>query len=407
MKFLQSQYRIPIIAIAVLNVLFLAILLNQGIILNVSGKELIEVKELEGNNMSFRELSNYFTELAETKGAPYSLDVLKVASVPPNIDMHLLGHVVGDLLYRQQGLLGIKVCTHDFRNACSHSIVVGVFLEQGIGALDSIASACRQAPGGKGAYTMCFHGLGHGVLAHTEYDMEKAVELCKLTGTPEYGNREYIECVGGTVMEMMAGINDKDAWEKQRPNYFKEEDPLAPCSLSFMPKEARPICYTYLTPNLFTSVGAKLGNPEDKNFKEAFPLCNNIPETQKENRDACYGGFGKEFVVLAKARDIRNIENMTSEELKKVYDWCTLADNKEGVISCILSAERSLYWGGENDSGAAIRFCEGITNSDYQSTCFKDLVESVSYYIGGASYRKDFCDQVPESFREHCINTLL
>jgi len=91
--------------------------------------------------MSFKELANYFTEIAEAKGAPYALDVLKAAPIPLDTDMHLLAHTVGDILYRQQGLEGIKVCTHDFRNACSHSVVIGAFLEQGEAALPGIAAS--------------------------------------------------------------------------------------------------------------------------------------------------------------------------------------------------------------------------------------------------------------------------
>ena len=116
--------------------------------------------------------------------------MLKRASVPSGTDMHLLGHVVGDILYAQEGLKGIKTCTHDFRNACSHTIVVGLFSEQGEVALPKIAETCYQAPGGSGAYTMCFHGLGHGVLAYTGYDLTKAAQLCQKTGTTGYNYRE-------------------------------------------------------------------------------------------------------------------------------------------------------------------------------------------------------------------------
>ena len=148
-------------------------------------KNLLEVSDLSGKNLSFEELQKYFKDLADKKGARYAFAVLKVAPLGPNIDLHLLGHTVGDVLYKQEGASGITACNNDFRNACSHSIVVGLFYDKGEKALGPISEACRKAPGGSGAYTMCFHGLGHGILSYTGYDMAKAAEICKKTGTKE------------------------------------------------------------------------------------------------------------------------------------------------------------------------------------------------------------------------------
>ena len=87
-----------------------------------------EIEEIRAKQLSpFQELSSYFQDVAVKKGAGYAYDVLKRVSLPSNIDMHLMGHVVGDILYSQQGLAGMNACTHDFRNACSHTIVVGLF----------------------------------------------------------------------------------------------------------------------------------------------------------------------------------------------------------------------------------------------------------------------------------------
>lgn len=367
-----------------------------------------EIEYLQASALqSFEELSKYFSELAKEKGGAYAYEVLKQAPVPPGTDMHLLGHVVGDILYGQEGLNGIKVCTHDFRNACSHTIVVGLFLEQGESALSQIAETCYQAPGGSGAYTMCFHGLGHGVLAYTAYDLEKAVELCEKTGTPEYGYQESSQCMSGTIMEILAGVHDREAWAKQYKNYLKDDEPLYPCTASFIPDYARPLCYVYLTPHLFEAAGASLAKPTPADYKKAFPFCNKIPVSDTGNRDACYGGFGKEFVGLALDRDIRNVDAMTDGQMKNAYNWCLLADNEGGAISCIKHATNSLYWGGENDRSAAIRFCSLMGDETYQEPCFANLIGAVQNYIQDPSYKKEFCKEIPDLYQEKCRYHLL
>ena len=93
-----------------------------------------EVQSLQNKEMNFAELSKFFIALAKDKGGGYAYQALAYATmhalIPPNIDTHLLGHVVGDELFKQKGLDGMRVCTDDMRNACSHSIVVGGLLAE-------------------------------------------------------------------------------------------------------------------------------------------------------------------------------------------------------------------------------------------------------------------------------------
>lgn len=369
--------------------------------------ELPEIQELQGKQLSFKELSRYFTDLAKKKGAAYAFSVLSVTPLPPDIDIHLLGHLVGDELYRQQGIQGIHLCTNDFRNACSHSVVIGLLMEKGEQGLPEIAETCRKAPGGSGAYTMCFHGLGHGVLAFKGYDLEAAIDLCKKTGTPAYQNREYVECVGGTIMEIIGGVHDRQAWERQVAKYFKKDDALYPCSSDFMPEKARSICYTYITPHLFEAVGADLGAPTPREYEQAFKFCKSIPEAKEEHRDACYGGFGKEFVVLAQSRDVRlaSLQSASTENLEKMYRWCLLAGDEKGERSCLDAALNSLYWGGENDVSQSFGLCS-VMEGTHKDHCLETLFNAVRYYSSDQAYKREVCNKAPDAYKASCQKEL-
>lgn len=355
----------------------------------------------------FNTVTDFFEDLAKRKGGAYAYEVLKRAELPPNLDLHLMGHAVGDILYEQEGLDGIKVCTPDFRNACSHSIVVGLFFDEGEDALEDIAEACRQAPGGSGAYTMCFHGLGHGILAYTGYDMKKTAELCKKTGTPGRNFREYPECVGGSVMEIVGGgFHDPDLWAAQSKKYLPADKPLALCYADFMPQEAQGMCLTYLTPHLFKLAGGSLSSPTPESFAKAFDFCKAIPMTSSSERRACSGGLGKEFVVLAQNRDVRRIDQMNDDQLRTVHSWCALANSPFDAAACTTSAMNSLYWGGENDPGAAIRFC-ATAGPDIQGPCFSELFGAVNYFMrGDRNYKSSFCKLVPEAQTAQCARVM-
>lgn len=364
-----------------------------------------ELTEVDMTAMNFQELSSYLTKIADVKGAVYAFEILKRAKLPAKVDTHLLAHTIGDMLFKQKSAQGIQYCTHDFRNACSHSIVIGLFLEKGEKAIAELAPLCRKAPGGKGAYGMCFHGLGHGVLALSDYDMQNAVRICESLSSGE-NKVESRECIGGTMMEMVSGVHDRETWKKQVVNYFTD-DPLSPCDRAFVPSYAKPICYTYLTPHLVTLAGGSLSDPREEIFKKAFPYCNRIPEEDKANRIACFGGFGKEFVVLARDKDVRDIASMTEIEMRKIYNWCDLAEVEDGVQHCLFQALTSMYWGGENTRIGAERFCSVASDLFSRSTCFSRLTGLISFYIDDKEYKKSYCSEIPEAYRSDCKRRLL
>ncbi len=370
---------------------------------NQSGSypELAEIKSLPGK---LEVVEKYFKDLADKKGARYAFAVMIHSEIPGNLDMHLLGHALGDKLYEQEGLGGITACTDDFRNACSHSIVIGLFLDKGEQALPEIAEACHKAPGGSGAYMMCFHGLGHGILASVGYDMEKAVQLCEKTGSRETG-----ECVGGMVMEITGGgFHDRQLWTEQRKKYLDPSEPASLCQRSFISATARPFCLAYITPYLLEAAGADLGNPGPEDFRKAFKFCAQMSASDKVGRNLCAGGFGKEFVVLVRGRDIRkeSFTRITDKQLTTVSDWCSLAADGDDAKACILSAVNSLFWGGENDRSVAIRFCTSVPNEADRSACLENLIGAVGFYISDPSYRKNFCGEIPASYQEKCRSNL-
>lgn len=364
-----------------------------------------DLQKLKHTEQTFADVRAFLVDLAKERGGVYAFEVLKRAPVPPNTDLHLLGHAVGDELYKQAGLDGMQYCTHDFRNACSHSIVVGALLAEGLSVFDRVNDACKKAPGGLGAYTMCFHGFGHGVLAYTEYEMPDAVKLCGKVGTQEYGNEEEAQCIGGVVMEMHQGVHDPEIWSKKKDIYLTPADPLRICKSDYMPEIAKVLCYSYITPFIFDAAGAQGGNPTPEIYKKSFAYCDAVAD--ERHRQSCYGGLGKEFVVLSQDRDIRTIEDTPNERLSLTISWCDEAEKEESNIACLLSALDSLYWGGENDPEVSVRFCSLVTSTVAESECFSHLFDITSYYQKDSDILKSICASVPSKFQAQCAESIL
>lgn len=364
-----------------------------------------DIKKLAAVSQDFEHVRAFFVDLAKEKGGAYAFEVLKVAPVPLNTDLHLLGHAVGDELYKQQGLDGMGYCTHDFRNACSHSVVIGALLAEGMSVFDKVNDACMKAPGGPGAYTMCFHGFGHGVLAYTDYEIPDAVKLCEKVGTEEYHNEESAQCIGGMVMEMFQGIHDPEMWQQKKEKYLKREEPLLICQSDYMPEYAKVLCYSYITPYIFNAAGAEDGsNPTPDIYAKSFTYCDSIVDNRQ--RQSCYGGLGKEFIVLSQDRDIRKIEDTPDSKLQLSASWCMLAEKEEAQTACLLSILDSLYWGGENDPQVSVRYCTLLADGNPKNACFSHLFDITNVYQKDTDIKKTICDSVPANYNEKCIDTI-
>lgn len=357
---------------------------------------------------SFDELRERFREIARDRGALFAYDVLRHAPLPEGTDVHLLGHVVGDELYVQQGVRGIEYCTQEFRNACSHTIVIGALTEfGGDEALSLIRDACERAPGGTGAYTMCYHGLGHGVFAYHGYDLEKTIAFCKKTATTEHHEREYAECVGGAIMELMGGGgHDRVVWLASRARYLDPRDPLAPCSTSIVPHDVKGVCYTYITPNLFEMAGADLARPAPKDFAQAFLYCDALPEPDTHLRRDCFGGIGKEFPVLALSRDVRALDAVSDAALMTMRQWCALAPHDEAYEACSRSIVSSLFWGGESDARTVVRFCDLAAGVD-RERCFAGVFEEAGRYPSMQYPGAQLCTILPDDQTDACAKIFI
>lgn len=203
-----------------------------------------------------------------------------------------------------------------------------------------------------------------------------------------------MEIIGG-------GFHDPESWQRERQKYLTKESPLYPCNSDLIIDEAKHLCYSYLTPHLFVSAGADLGNPSPLSFEKAFTFCDKLAANNTKDRLPCFSGFGKEFVGLVKSRDIRKINNLSDDEMKKIHSWCSLAKVDDGVIHCLMGAVASIFWGGENDPKVSIKYCSLLENEKHQNTCFKVLMSEALRYMG-VQQAKTLCSDFPNNHKDKC-----
>ena len=91
-------------------------------------------------------------------------------------------------------------------------------------------------------YYQCVHGLGHGLMLYTRYDLPGALDLCHKLET-QY---DQVSCTGGVFMENQAssfGIESK---------WLRKSDPLYPCNV--VKKRDKLYCYLMVTSQILPRV---------------------------------------------------------------------------------------------------------------------------------------------------------
>ncbi len=370
-------------------------------------RALPEAKTIGLGDITFDELSTRFRDLAKDKGGRYAFDVLRHSVLRPGTDMHLIGHEIGNELYNQEGIDGMSICTHEFRNACSHSIVIGYMQENGDGAdvRKAIDDACRKAPGGSGAYAMCYHGLGHGVFAYYGYTYPKTIDFCTKAGTKEENFVQREECIGGSLMELVGGGgHDREKWLESQTRYFKKNDALAPCNTDAIPKSAKPMCYVYLTPHFMEFAGTSFQNFTDESMAKAMDVCDVLPRDTPE-RLSCTGGFGKDIAAgVVGQNDSRLLDKgtYTDAQLKEVERLCMLESDQQDIQTCEVYALSTFFWGGEAEKNLAFRFCGILSNEASKDYCFTDLSKRIAYTLRDPAKRTERCSLLDEKYRSAC-----
>lgn len=136
--------------------------------------------EAVGGSRAYKELSSY---LADKEA----------------FTQHDVAHFFGRALYTTEGVEGVAVCDEHFTSGCLHEFIARAIISEGLSNVDLLDAACSRSTSPM-AFTMCQHGVGHGVLAYlgfSEKNLAEALAVCK--ALPNVGVLEG--CYSGVFME--------------------------------------------------------------------------------------------------------------------------------------------------------------------------------------------------------------
>jgi hypothetical protein len=248
-----------------------------------------------------------------------------------------------------------------------HGIIERAFVGQ---PTDKLAILARQLCSGAtfaGSHFLlyqCIHGVGHGVMLYSGYDLPLSLKTCDGLQT----GFDRVSCSGGVFMENFNssyGVTSK---------YLREEDPIYPCN--WVAERHKRQCYGLVTANILRTT--------KYDQAKTAAVCR---WTESRWVSMCFQSFG------------RDVSGIAGKSAAKARASCRLAGSREG--DCLYAVSRDIVSfdaGGER----AGRFCARV-RSRHRSRCYTGIGSVVVSIERTPDRLRATCAKISGRFVRACL----
>jgi mono/diheme cytochrome c family protein len=324
---------------------------------------------------NFECLEQAFGNLTYNEGPKPALARLQTMSTTNTAvagDCHRIAHRMGSAALSRfkdkvapAFIAGSPVCASGYY----HGIIERAFLGQPTNKLGVVArQLCTDSQITKQTFLLyqCIHGLGHGLMIYTGYDLPLSLTTCKSLQT----DWDKISCSGGVFMENFSssyGVKSK---------YLRANDPIYPCD----DKISNPYkiqCYGLVTANLLKTTGY--------DQKKTAAGCK---RSEPEWVGTCFESFG------------RDVSGIAGRSAAKARASCRLTGSEENEDDCLYGVVREIVNSdaGPNRGG---RFCDQVP-ATFRKRCFSGVGSVMSALETGDTLRAT-CHRVAGRYARSCM----
>ncbi len=327
---------------------------------NVSAKDYVDL--ITDDTLMVRFIRQY--------GPEQTVQLLKESENYIEVDCHQRAHDLGRAAYEEYGAAAFALSGHECQAGSFHGATEALFATRGTANLEEdVATICAVADNPFFRH-QCVHGVGHGLLAWTTYELHDALPLCDRM--PTDGDRR--SCYSGVFMEnVVGGLTGQMGHITQ---YLKEDDPHYPCD-SVDARYQVP-CYFYQTSHML--------NVFDRDYLKVAQACTEAPEEAQWN---CFQSYG------------RDVGNVTRKDPETSILYCSYAPAGRSRIACIEGAAQDRFW---EKTGAddALEMCGLVQNAEEKHACYWTIIVRARDVLGTDEEYDSFCAKIGEQWRRMC-----
>ena len=184
----------------------------------------------------------------------------------------------------------------------------------------------------------CLHGLGHGLMIATGYDLPLALRVC--SGLQTSWDAEA--CWGGTFMENFFSSYGFTS------RFVKDDDLVYPCDSAFVSKSQKLPCYQLVTSHVLRVVGV--------DWDKVAQTCSSV---ETGYRSACFQSYG------------RDVSGQTQRDPEQITALCAIARQYGGEQDCVTFAAMDIT-ANFTDGKPAAALCD-LTQGGLRDACYRAI----------------------------------
>lgn len=314
-----------------------------------------------------------FGNIAYRDGPKAALELFrrKLSDDAVNADCHRIAHTIGAAsLQHYDGDVGKAlaegnaICASGYYHGLLEWKLAGVPKEEVASVARTVCDRTKSTASSF-VYYQCVHGLGHGLMLYTLYDLPAALRLCHKLVT----NFDRVSCSGGVFME-----NQQSSYGITSP-WLRKDDLLYPCGI--VSRSDKTYCYLLVTSQILPRVGW--------DWKKTADWCR---KSEQGFVNLCFQSYG------------RDASGNSLQDPVKTRDLCAKAGS--GEQECIFGAVRDILNTDPSDLGAA-KLCELARPSDRAHCAFGIGSIVAVTHTDPAAKRSDCRRFLPGRFYGDCL----
>ncbi|OHB22889.1 MAG: hypothetical protein A2939_04165 [Parcubacteria group bacterium RIFCSPLOWO2_01_FULL_48_18] len=282
---------------------------------------------------------------------------------------HTAAHKAGRISYEIYGDKSFRLCSSECHSGCYHGATEAYFKEHGTANLvANLQTLCGSELNAFFSH-QCIHGIGHGLMAWTNYELFDALTSC------DELERQQDSCWTGVFMEnIVGGLNEEEGHATQ----FLNEDPLYPCTI--VDDKYKFSCYFLQTSRMTQLYGS--------DFSKVASACLKAPEQYQRH---CFESMG---------RDVGGTHRGNAE--REIAD-CSYAPAGASRVGCVIGAVQDSFWDptGQNN---ALAFCRLLTEKEEKDACYRTIFARAPQVLVSVEEVKHFCARAEEQYHNECLS---
>jgi len=290
-------------------------------------------------------LEQAYGNIAYRSGPKRALAVLEDEVGTETNDCHRVAHNIGSAsLARYKGDVGRTFA--EGSSACASGYYHGVLSRALVNVKSYGASALGAVARGLCAGDevvalaeleyQCLHGLGHGLMITTGFNLPTSLEVCDHLP----GKWKATSCNGGVFME-----NFFTSYGGQSP-WVRDDDPVYPCNQ--VAEEDKQTCYQLVTSRVLRVIGL--------DWEKTAEICASV---ERNWIASCFESFG------------RDVAGQTKRDPEQIRELCAVAKPYGGERECIRFAALDLVANDKTGRKAAA-LCESASGG-LRAACYRAI----------------------------------